>query len=119
MKRNNSILKNFAGGLGRRASRFSFFQQKLLLVIFLMPIMLYCTFLLFGGAKDSLSFSQINVPVMSNSSELRQLKKDMQALNGYLDSLNQTADGKLLLDSLHKARPTLLDSIYEWKDKVK
>lgn len=119
MKRNNSILKKFAGGLGRRASRFSFFQQKLLLVIFLIPVMLYCTFLLLGGARDSLSFSQINVPVMTSGPEQRQLKKELQGLYGYLDSLNQTAEGRILLDSLQKKRPTLLDSIYEWKDKVK
>ncbi|WP_293906176.1 hypothetical protein [Sphingobacterium sp. UBA5670] len=118
MKQKNSLLKNLAGGLGRRTARLSFFQQKLLLVVFLIPLMLYCTFLLLGGAKGSLSFSQINVPIMTSSPEQQQLNKEMIALNKYLDSLTQTAEGKILLDSLYKARPTLLDSINEWKDKV-
>jgi len=117
MKRNDSFLKNLAGRLERKASGLSFFQQKLLLVIILIPVMLYCSFLLLGGAKDPLSFSQIKVPVLNKAPFQQQLQTDIINLNGVLDSLAQTPEGKALLDSMEKARPGFSDSIRDLKHK--
>lgn len=117
MKRNDSLSKNLAGRLERKTSGLSFLQQKLLMVIILIPVMLYCTFLLLGGAKEPLSFSQIKVPVLNKGPFQQQLQTDIIKLNGVLDSLGQTPEGKALLDSMDKARPGFLDSIRDWKHK--
>ncbi|OJV54269.1 MAG: hypothetical protein BGO31_13035 [Bacteroidetes bacterium 43-16] len=86
--------------------------KKMVLLVAVVGVGIYCLLLIAGNSQHMLSRSSISFVELS---ERKILEQRVNGLSSYLDSLQQSASGKLEYDSLMRVHPHLLDSIREWK----
>ncbi|WP_235021468.1 hypothetical protein [Chitinophaga eiseniae] len=99
--------------------------QKMILTCFFLSGLAVCIYIGFSGMGarrgalfkiDAIRHPAYVLPVRAGAGPVQRAESPasnagIKELRKYLDSLSSTAEGKLLLDSLRKSRPSLYDSL--------
>ena len=130
-------LKIFANYLGHQSEKLSLKTKNCMLILYCLFFGGGCFFMIFSAfnnTSNAIGIEKVTIPnhvIHEDAGSLSQpapalsdkVIKNIQRFKNYMDSLQQTSSGKVKYDSIIRARPGLMDSLflteslYKQKDK--
>ncbi|MDR3008585.1 MAG: hypothetical protein LBV59_11665 [Sphingobacterium sp.] len=110
-----SLISDGANWLSKKAEKYTASQQKLLFIVFMLPVSMYCGYLILGNAHELTTISSIKMPLVPAGQYDSLLKREIDSIINTLGNRPITTHREQLPDSIYQRQSGLLDTISKQK----